>query len=68
MTKKVKTSIIGAKFKSSDAELIRKIAKIRGECVSEFLRYAIFRELARLGYLDEERKKALGMRGVISEQ
>lgn len=42
-------------------ELIRKIARARGEDLSDFVRRAVKTELARLGYLSEEEKKALGI-------
>jgi len=48
---------IDAKLK----ELLRKISEARGEDMSDFVRRAIKRELARLGFLPEEEKKALGM-------
>jgi len=43
-------------------ELIVRLAKARGEDVSDFVRRAIKAELARLGYLKPEEKKALGIR------
>jgi hypothetical protein len=39
--------------------LIKKIARARGETLSDFVRRALRRELARLGYLSDEEKKAL---------
>jgi len=42
-------------------ELLRKVSDARGEDMSDFVRRAIKRELARLGFLPEEEKKALGL-------
>jgi uncharacterized protein (DUF1778 family) len=47
------------RFDSELYELLKKVADARGESVSTFVRRAVLRELARLSYLDEERKKAL---------
>lgn len=52
-------SIIFARMPKQEVELIRKIAKARGEDLSDFVRRAVKRELARLSYLSEEEKKAL---------
>lgn len=50
-----------ARMPAADKALIRKICQARGEQLSDFVRRAIRRELVRLGYLDEEEKKALGV-------
>ncbi|MDY6966614.1 MAG: hypothetical protein SVM80_11740 [Halobacteriota archaeon] len=63
MSEKAEISIIGAKFRRRDAELIREVARLRGGSVSDFLRYAVLKELARLSYLSEDEEKALGVRG-----
>ena len=42
-------------------EMLRKVSEARGEDMSDFVRRAIKRELARLGFLPEEEKKALGI-------
>jgi len=54
-------SAIFARMPKEDTELIRKIAKARGEDLSDFVRRAIYRELARLDFLSQEQKKALEM-------
>jgi len=41
--------------------LLRKVAKARGQDVSNFLRVVIRTELARLSYLSTAEKKALGV-------
>ena len=43
------------------AELIDRIAAQRGEDFSSFVRRAAMKELAQLGYLPEEYRKALGI-------
>ncbi len=40
---------------------LREVSRARGEDVSDFVRRAILKELASLGYLPIEQKKALGM-------
>ena len=42
-------------------DLLRKVSEARGEDMSDFVRRAIKRELARLSFLPEEEKKALGI-------
>lgn len=39
--------------------IIKEVAARRGEDVSSFIRRAILKELARLGYLSDETRKAL---------
>jgi len=43
-------------------ELVHRVAKARGEDVSDFLRRAMLRELAELQYLSDAKKKALGIK------
>ncbi len=42
-----------------EIQLIKKVARARGEDLSDFVRRAVKRELARLSYLSDEEKKAL---------
>ncbi len=42
-------------------DMLRKVSEARGEDMSDFVRRAIKRELARLSFLPEEEKKALGV-------
>ena len=44
----------------NDYELIKQVAKYRGMDLADLLRELIRRELARLSYLPEEEKKAIG--------
>lgn len=58
---KVSNPVIYARMLEDEVKLIKKIAKARGETVSSFVRRAVKLELARLSFLNEEEKKALGM-------
>jgi len=53
--------IIGTRFSGADAELIQLICDARKEDTSSFIRRAVRREFARLGFMSETEKKALGM-------
>ena len=55
-------SVIFARMPKEEIELIKKIAKARGEDLSDFVRRAIYRELASLGFLSEDQRKALGIK------
>lgn len=57
------SSTVYARMQKEEVELLKKISRARGEDLSDFIRRAIRRELAKLGYLSEEEKKALGMEG-----
>jgi uncharacterized protein (DUF1778 family) len=54
-------SVISARMPKQDTELIKKVAKARGEDLSDFVRRAVYRELASLSFLSDEQKKALGI-------
>jgi hypothetical protein len=45
-----------------DIELLRKVSHDRGEDVSDFVRRAVYKELAGLGFLSAAKKKALGIK------
>lgn len=49
------------KIEERDLKLIQKITNSRGDNVSDFMRIAIRKELARLGFLKKEEAKALEM-------
>jgi len=55
------TNQIVVRLNPDDKELVVKVAKARGEDLSDFVRRAIKRELARLSFLSEDEKKALEM-------
>jgi uncharacterized protein (DUF1778 family) len=44
-----------------DVELLKKVSKARGEDLSDFVRRAVYKELADLSFLPEDQKKALGI-------
>ena len=52
---------LNIKIEQKDLKLIRKISEKRGEGLSDFVRFAIRTELARLGFLDPDEMKALGV-------
>jgi uncharacterized protein (DUF1778 family) len=53
---------IFARMPQQDLELIRKICKARGEDLSDFVRRAVYKELASLNFLSDNEKKALGIK------
>ncbi len=57
----MKNKVVFARMPSEEIELVRKVAKARGEDLSDFVRRAVKMELARLSFLSQEEKKALGM-------
>ena len=57
------TKHVGYRFPLEDLSLLQSVCKARGEDVSDFVRRATRKELARLSYLSAEEKKALGITG-----
>lgn len=55
------TSVVFARMKKQDIALLKRVCEARGEDISDFVRRAIYKELASLSLLSEEQKKALGM-------
>jgi hypothetical protein len=53
--------VIFARMPQADVKLIKKVSQDRGEDVSDFVRRAVYKELASLNFLSRERKKALGV-------
>jgi len=53
--------VVGTKMPAKDTDLLKQVCKARGENVSSFIRRAIRTELAKLSYLSEADKKALGI-------
>lgn len=43
------------------ADILKKVANDRGEYVSSFTRRAVMSELAKLGFLNDQESKALGI-------
>jgi len=62
----MKKPIVFARMNQDDVDLIKRVCEMRGEDLSNFVRRAIKLELARLSYLSEDEKKALGLRPFIS--
>jgi predicted DNA binding CopG/RHH family protein len=56
-----KSETVGVRVSKNLAETIKTVAEARGENVSVFMRRAMKTELARLSFLSEEEKKALGV-------
>ncbi|MEX0862673.1 hypothetical protein [Nitrosopumilus sp.] len=52
---------LNIKIEQKDLKLVRKISEKRGEGVADFVRFAIRMELGRLGFLDSDEMKALGV-------
>jgi len=49
-------------MRKKDILLLRKVCQARGENISNFVRRAVKMELARLSFLSDEEKKALGFK------
>jgi len=62
MINMTKYKLISVKFPEDLKSLVEEVSKKRGECLSTFIRRAVKRELARMSYLSENEKKALGIR------
>jgi len=52
---------IGVRITPKLYDLLKRITNARGEDLSDFVRRAIYKELAALSFLPEEQKKALGL-------
>jgi len=55
------TKQIGVRLTLKIYDLLKRIANARGEDVSDFVRRAIYKELADLSFLSKEQEKALGL-------
>jgi hypothetical protein len=53
--------VVFARMPKSTVELVKKVSRDRGEDLSDFVRRAVYKELASLNYLTKEQKKALGV-------
>ena len=53
--------VIGVRLDARDVRLLREIARLRGLKVSQLARQIILEWLGRHSYLNEDRKKALGI-------
>ena len=54
--------VIGVRVTSRDRKLLDKVCKVRGEDLSDFVRWEIPKEFAGLSFLPVEGKKALGIK------
>lgn len=61
MGKTMTNPVVFARMPKKRVELLKKVCKARGEDLSDFVRRAVKMELARLSYLNDEEKKALGL-------
>jgi len=55
------TENLNIRLSKNDLALLAKISRRRGQSSSDFIRLAMRREFARLGFLSEEEKQALGV-------
>lgn len=62
MTDNKKRYVVFARMPTKDVTLLKNICKARGEDVSDFVRRSIYKELATLSYLNDDSKKALGIK------
>jgi antitoxin component of RelBE/YafQ-DinJ toxin-antitoxin module len=54
-------TVIGVRISQEDKALLEKVSKACGMDISDFIRKSFRFELARLGFLSAEEKKALGV-------
>ena len=52
---------IGIRISSEDRQIVESVCKARAEDISDFVRRAIRRELASMGYYADDVRKALGV-------
>lgn len=57
--------VIFARMTQEEVQLLKQVAKARGEDLSDFVRRAVYKELASLNFLSEDQKKALGIKAEI---
>ncbi len=53
---------IGVRLTIEVHEILSQVAESRGEDISDFVRRAIYKELASLSFLPDDQKKALGIK------
>ena len=53
--------MVGFRVTEELYDVLSRVCRSRGEDVSDFVRRAVLRELARLSFLSAEQKKALGV-------
>ena len=52
---------IGTRIEPEIKEIVEKVAKEQGMNVSDFIRFLVKRELAKLSFLPDDTKKAFGL-------
>lgn len=62
MSEDNKLVYIGARVTPTIHELVQKVSDSRGMNTSDFIRFLIKRELAKLSFLPEDTKKAFGIK------
>lgn len=60
--------IVFARMPKRDVDLLREVAKARGEDLSSFVRRAVYKELASLNFLSKKQMKALGQLASVDHQ
>ena len=60
--------VIFARMPKNVVKLLKKVSKNRGEDISDFVRRAVYKELASLSFLSDEQKKSLGMENRPAEK
>jgi antitoxin component of RelBE/YafQ-DinJ toxin-antitoxin module len=55
------TKLLSARVPEALYRQVKEVSRKRGEDLSDFIRRAILKELASLGFLPEDQKKALGL-------
>ena len=58
--------VVTVRLTSRIRELVRKVVEARGLDESDFIRELVHRELARLSFLSDDEKKALGVAASLS--
>jgi hypothetical protein len=53
--------LVAAWFEVNDKKLLRKVCDARRETITDFVRRSVMAELARLSFLPDNQKKALGV-------
>jgi uncharacterized protein (DUF1778 family) len=59
-------SVVFARMSMEEVKLVKQVAKARGEDLSDFVRRAVYKELASLSFLSAEQQKALGIKTEVS--
>jgi len=55
------SKVVGVRFDEETYKTLKEITKARKIQMADFIREAVMKELARLSFLSDEQKKALGV-------